>query len=88
MPKSATSKYQQQDNRFLHRMRGHGPRWKMVRQVFEAHCRRLGLAIREDADLPLARSFRRPSAQGELFDPPQPHSQMPLGASKKGHERG
>jgi DNA repair photolyase len=57
-----------QENRFLHRMRGHGPRWKMVRQVFENQCRRLGLAIREDADLPLASSFQRPKAQGELFD--------------------
>ena len=53
------------DPRFGARMRGQGPRWQLVTDLFELHCRRLGLARRSFA----ARdTFRRPGRQGELFD--------------------
>lgn len=47
------------------RMRGTGPRWEIVRQLFHAHARRLGLDGAGEVEAP--GRFRRPSAQGELF---------------------
>jgi DNA repair photolyase len=55
------------DPRFGSRMRGDGPRWDVVRDLFDVQCRRLGLSRppdRDDAPSP----FRRPSAQGSLFE--------------------
>jgi DNA repair photolyase len=47
------------------RMRGEGPRWEIVRQLFHAHARRLGFEPRPAIEAPGC--FRRPSPQGELF---------------------
>jgi DNA repair photolyase len=47
------------------RMRGEGPRWEIVRQLFHAHARRLGFDPRPAIEAP--GRFRRPSPQGELF---------------------
>jgi hypothetical protein len=60
-------------------MVGRGPRWEAVENLFEAQCRRLGLSTRhgdsedddesEDDDSVEPQSpFRRPSAQGALFE--------------------
>jgi len=51
---------------FGERMRGDSEQWRVVEQVFELHCKRLGLnrgrrSERRDA-------FRRPTSQGLLFD--------------------
>jgi DNA repair photolyase len=59
------------------RFRGEGARWHAVGALFEAHCRRLGLnaarlgeegspRVTPGEELPT--TFRRPSAQGSLFD--------------------
>jgi DNA repair photolyase len=64
---------------FHDRMVGRGPRWEAVENLFEAQCRRLGLSTRhgdsedddesEDDDSVEPQSpFRRPSAQGALFE--------------------
>lgn len=59
------------DAAFGERMTGHGPRWDVVRRLFEVHCARLGLRTGEvdsrkgDANAP--KTFRRPKAQQELF---------------------
>ncbi len=53
------------DPRFGARMRGQGPRWQLVTDLFELHCRRLGLARRTFAPRD---TFRRSGRQGELFD--------------------
>jgi DNA repair photolyase len=51
---------------FGDRMRGEGPRWRVIEDMFETTCRRLGL---NTDDPPSPRdTFRRPSAQGTLFD--------------------
>jgi len=65
------------ESRFHDRMTGVGPRWQAIRALFDAHCRRLGMAgdgagaadgsAREGEDEPT--TFRRPSRQGDLFDP-------------------
>lgn len=47
------------------RMRGQGPRWEIVRQLFHATVRRLELQADPEIEAPGA--FRRPSAQGSLF---------------------
>lgn len=52
---------------FGQRMKGAGPRWQALADLFELHCRRLGLATGEAAQVTLKNSFRRPSPQGELF---------------------
>ena len=55
------------------RMKGSGKHWEVVRQVFKLHCDRLGinqqkLEDRYSAQQKRASTFRRPSAQGSLFD--------------------
>jgi len=54
------------DSTFGARMRGKGPRWKAIDQLFEMHRRRAGLEPSE----PIAplETFRRPSDQLSLFD--------------------
>ena len=56
------------------RMVGRGERWKVIRALFDAECRRLGLNAGyddEDHDVPEVSSFRRASPQGELFGEPE-----------------
>jgi len=57
------------DPRFGHRMRGTGARWRMVAQLFDLHCRRLGLATgsEREPENPTASTFRRPGEQLGLF---------------------
>lgn len=51
------------------RFEGTGARWAAVQQLFQIHCRRLGLSasrvVEEEAAAP---TFRRPGRQGTLFD--------------------
>lgn len=54
--------------RFGARMVGQGPRWRAIEAMFEAHRKRLGLIRSESTPVPGATTFRRPRAQGELFD--------------------
>jgi DNA repair photolyase len=53
---------------FHERMRGEGPYWEMVKKTFEIHTRRLGLNQDRYEMKERRRTFRRPSAQGSLFD--------------------
>jgi DNA repair photolyase len=53
---------------FHERMRGEGPFWEMVKKTFEIHTRRLGLNHDKYEMKERRRTFRRPSAQGDLFD--------------------
>lgn len=56
-----------QDARFFERMKGGGPRWQVVEQLFAVHCRRLGLDGRERR----ITGARGPAPrQGTLFGPP------------------
>lgn len=50
---------------FGERMRGEGPRWRAIEQLFEVHARRLGFEL--ERPQPAATTFRVPSAQGSLF---------------------
>jgi DNA repair photolyase len=54
------------DGRFGQRMRGQGPRWAMVQQMLEVHCRRLGLELGERTRPELPPPAARPT-QNELF---------------------
>lgn len=54
------------ESAFHERMRGHGPRWQAIRDLFQVHARRLGFAGPSEAS---ASTFRRPAAQGMLFAP-------------------
>ena len=54
------------DSRFGMRMTGQGPRWAAIRTLFGVECRRLGLNA-EDPERHHRTTFRRPSAQGNLF---------------------
>jgi DNA repair photolyase len=56
------------DPRFGHRMTGHGIRWLITEQLFEQHCRKLSLNIRELGDRPASPTFKRPTRQLALFD--------------------
>ena len=56
------------DPRFGTRMRGQGKRWSMVEQLFDLHCRRLGLNQRDVAAASTPPTFRRPTRQLGLFD--------------------
>jgi DNA repair photolyase len=56
------------DSRFGARMRGQGPRWRVIEQLFDVTCRRLGLATRAAQADVQQRMERGPSAQLELFD--------------------
>ncbi len=55
---------------FGERMRGQSEQWKIVVQMFHLHCKRLGLNAQTEQRDTSTRSntFRRPSAQGTLFD--------------------
>jgi len=48
------------------RMRGSGPRWELIEQLFQQSCRRLGLEAGEEG-LERARIVRRREQQGDLF---------------------
>lgn len=52
------------ENAFGARHRGEGPRWEMVRRLFEIQCRKLGIAT---TPRPVRETFRRPGQQGLLF---------------------
>lgn len=55
---------------FGKRMLGESEQWKIVAQMFKLHCRRLGLNQEKDGAplMPQPTTFRRPTAQGTLFD--------------------
>jgi len=53
------------DPRFGSRMAGSGPRWAMIRRMFETHCDRLGLSRRRARPRP--DTFRRPGEQQRLL---------------------
>lgn len=55
------------ESRFGARMRGQGPRWDAIAQLFEQHRRRLGLAASEPGIGAAPASFRRPRRQLSLF---------------------
>lgn len=54
---------------FGERMRGQGQYWEAQERLFEVHCQRLGFNQRTvgSETRKFANTFRRPSAQGELF---------------------
>lgn len=54
------------DARFHHRMRGEGPRYQLIAQLFRTVAKKLGLS---PPPSPGPTSFRRPFAQGSLFGP-------------------
>jgi len=61
-----TRRGQANEHGFGERMRGHGPRWDSVRQLFDVQCRRLGLDRGEGEELrPLMPAPL--SGQGLLF---------------------
>ena len=53
------------ESAFGDRMRGHGPRWDVVEDLFSVHCQRLGLHPPAEALSP--NTFRRPRGQLELL---------------------
>jgi DNA repair photolyase len=53
---------------FHQRMRGQGPFWEMITRSFEIHYRRLGFNSPRPAGEEEPTTFRRPSAQGSLFE--------------------
>ncbi|HEX4439326.1 MAG TPA: PA0069 family radical SAM protein [Thermoanaerobaculia bacterium] len=55
------------ESQFGARMTGLGPRWAAVKTLFHAECRRLGLNA-EDPERHHRTTFRRPTAQGSLFE--------------------
>jgi DNA repair photolyase len=57
------------ESKFGERMRGHGPRWQIIEDLFALHCRRLHLnepSLGESSE-PSLSTFRRPTAQLDLF---------------------
>jgi DNA repair photolyase len=56
------------ESEFGKRMEGTGPYWDMVVQSFKLHCRKLGFNERRAASEIMRKTFRRPSAQGTLFE--------------------
>ena len=57
------------ESAFGSRMKGHGARWEAVQSLFDVSCRRLGLNRDHARAEGLTRNaFRRPTAQGRLFD--------------------
>jgi DNA repair photolyase len=56
------------ESEFGKRMEGTGPYWDMVVQSFKLHCRKLGFNERSAAAETIRKTFRRPSAQGILFE--------------------
>ena len=53
---------------FGERMRGDGPYWEMIVQTFKLHSRKLGLNQERYGMKDRRHTFRRPSAQGNLFE--------------------
>lgn len=54
---------------FGERMRGQSEQWKVIVQMFNLHCKRLGFnAETERRETARRNTFRRPTAQGKLFD--------------------
>jgi hypothetical protein len=53
------------ESRFGSRMRGVGPRWQSIRDLFVLHRARVGLA--KETERSEATPFRRPTAQTDLF---------------------
>jgi DNA repair photolyase len=55
---------------FGERMRGKGEYWKALARLFDVHCERLGFNLEREGSYAHSEksSFRRPSAQGNLFD--------------------
>ncbi|HVF57203.1 MAG TPA: PA0069 family radical SAM protein [Pyrinomonadaceae bacterium] len=56
---------------FGERMRGQSEQWKVVAQMFDLHCRRLGMNVEREGVYrqgERASTFRRPSPQGTLFE--------------------
>jgi DNA repair photolyase len=55
---------------FGERMRGKGEYWKALERLFDVHCARLGFNLAREGSYAqsVQSSFRRPSAQGNLFD--------------------
>ncbi len=53
---------------FGERMRGDGPYWEMITQTFKIHARRLGFNQEKYEMKNRRQTFRRPSAQGSLFE--------------------
>ena len=56
------------ESEFGKRMEGTGPYWDMVVQSFKLHCRKLGFNERRAASEIMRKTFRRPTAQGTLFE--------------------
>jgi DNA repair photolyase len=58
------------ESRFGQRMRGRGEYWKALEQLFQLHCARLGFNRERESTYSREgrSSFRRPAAQGQLFD--------------------
>ncbi|HEY6879513.1 MAG TPA: PA0069 family radical SAM protein [Polyangiales bacterium] len=56
------------DPRFGRRMEGTGKRWQLIEQLFDLHCRRLGLNQQRVAEQPAPSSFARPKRQLALFE--------------------
>jgi DNA repair photolyase len=58
------------ESSFGARFQGKGARWSAIETLFDVHCRKLGLNVDEMAPEPPpgTSTFRRPSAQGTLFD--------------------
>lgn len=53
---------------FGQRMRGSGKYWEMIQQVFRIHAERLGFNQPDEKWEKKQKTFRRPTAQGNLFD--------------------
>ena len=53
-----------QDARFHDRLRGQGPRWQLIEQLFAVHCKKLGLDGRERR---IVGKKKAPPTQGSLF---------------------
>jgi DNA repair photolyase len=52
---------------FGERMRGKGEYWQATERLFKIHCERLGFNKRREHKTRAATTFRRPSAQANLF---------------------
>jgi DNA repair photolyase len=65
------------------RFQGRGARWEATQQLFEIHCRRLGLNASRISDGEGRSTFRRPGQQAALFAPEVlvPNAARPRGGS-------
>jgi len=57
------------ESAFGDRMRGYGPRWQVIEDLFDVHCQRLGFAEDDEREafFERATTFRRPHGQLALF---------------------